>query len=270
MYKDFWKFSRRPFGTVPDAAFYFPAESHEDAIVKASYFLTETAEAVALVGKEGIGKTTIAARLAARLGEANTVVRIDGPALDEAGVLLALLIRLSPDETDVAELVRLGARGIYEQLLKILQRTAPSGRRVIVLADNVEMYSVEGLRAVFALKNLQGAGIGALAIMLLGSPAARKPIRSTPELHGRIGFWLGVNPLGAAETTRYIRHRLKTAGGEEDVFGPEAMKEVWNHTKGIPLYINRLCDLALLSAFGEERREVTAQDVAIAASELKI
>jgi len=270
MYKDFWQFSRRPFSSVTETGFFFEAQSHLDAIIKASYFLLESSDAIALIGDEGIGKSIVAAELARRISESCRVISIQGPVFDQDGMLLAIYTRLRDKPGDLSKIIELGPRGIYEEIIRLLKRLGETGRRVVVILDNIEMYSPECLSILFTLNNIKSGQFPVMGIMLIGSNDGKKIIRVSPEVIGRIGFWLGISPFTREECCEYIRHRLQKAGGEEDIFQPQAMVEVWDRTNGVPLFINRLCDLSLLSAFGEDRHEVTTQDIRYASSELKI
>ena len=110
----------------------------------------------------------------------------------------------------------------------------------------------------------------AAALLLLGAPRARAAILDAEQLAVRVALWLSLAPFEEQESGNYIRHRLETADGSSDLFEPEAVKAVWQHAQGVPLRTNRVCDLALLAAFGEDRRSVSSDDVDYAVCELNL
>jgi len=59
-----------------------------------------------------------------------------------------------------------------------------------------------------------------------------------------------LEPLSEPETERYIGHRLKVAGARQQIFTPEAIKEIFTLSKGYPRLINIICDTALLCGYG--------------------
>ncbi|MFC1548552.1 AAA family ATPase, partial [Candidatus Omnitrophota bacterium] len=51
------------------------------------------------------------------------------------------------------------------------------------------------------------------------------------------------------ETAGYIRHRLKVAGIQRDVFTDEARSLIYNSSNGRPRQINNICDMSLLVGY---------------------
>jgi type II secretory pathway predicted ATPase ExeA len=83
-----------------------------------------------------------------------------------------------------------------------------------------------------------------------------------PELRQfaqRVSVDFHLRPLDLPETRAYIQHRLVVAGGDGDLFLPDAIEVVYAQTNGIPRLVNRLCDFALVYAFAEHRKDVDAE-----------
>jgi general secretion pathway protein A len=71
------------------------------------------------------------------------------------------------------------------------------------------------------------------------------------------------------ETRAYIRHRMEVAGETGGVtFTPFATRCIFYYTRGVPRMINILCDRALLMAYGDERRRISAVIITRAIMEL--
>src|SRR4029077_2538729 len=90
-----------------------------------------------------------------------------------------------------------------------------------------------------------------LRIMLVGQPElagllARPDLR---QLAQRITARYHLTPLEPHETTEYIAHRLKVAGGDPAVFTPRAVAAIQRHSRGVPRLVNVLCDRSLLGAY---------------------
>jgi type II secretory pathway predicted ATPase ExeA len=79
------------------------------------------------------------------------------------------------------------------------------------------------------------------------------------QLAQRVGADYHIGQLTEEETSRYIRHRLKVAGGSQDIFSEDAIRLVHASGRGIPRLINQLCDTALVYAFSEQRKDVDAK-----------
>src|SRR5207249_4954625 len=69
-------------------------------------------------------------------------------------------------------------------------------------------------------------------------------------------------------TRGYVRHRLRVAGAGGEIFTPGALRELHRLSSGIPRVINVSCDRALLGAYTQESRKVSAALVRQAAGEV--
>jgi general secretion pathway protein A len=80
-------------------------------------------------------------------------------------------------------------------------------------------------------------------------------------LSQRIAVSYHLSSLSFHETREYIAHRLSIAGDKEKghIFEPEAMKSIFNHSKGIPRAINIICDAALLYGYADELKSINRQ-----------
>jgi general secretion pathway protein A len=144
------------------------------------------------------------------------------------------------------------------------------GRRIIVIVDEAQNLSAEVLEQVRLLTNLETPTQKLLQIILIGQPELRELLDRTElrQLAQRITGRYHLEPLSLEETRGYVRHRLRVAGAAEEIFTPSALTEVHRVAAGIPRVINVTCDRALLGAYTQETRKVTATLVRRAAGEV--
>jgi hypothetical protein len=76
------------------------------------------------------------------------------------------------------------------------------------------------------------------------------------QLSQRLGFYSRLMPMSHSETKGYIEKRLAVAGVTYPIFTSKAIKTIFVCSNGVPRVINLLCDLALLSGFINEKREI--------------
>src|SRR5205807_9113777 len=88
------------------------------------------------------------------------------------------------------------------------------------------------------------------------------------QLAQRITGRYHLKPLSREETRGYVRHRLRVAGATGEIFTPGALRELHRLSSGIPRVINVSCDRALLGAYTQESRKVSAGLVRQAAGEV--
>jgi general secretion pathway protein A len=89
-----------------------------------------------------------------------------------------------------------------------------------------------------------------------------------PQLEERLGVKSLLRPFSETETADYVSHRLHVAGSNRKIFETDALPAVHRLTHGIARRINRLCDLALLIGYAEERRSITASQLEAVSDEL--
>jgi general secretion pathway protein A len=144
------------------------------------------------------------------------------------------------------------------------------GRRIIVIVDEAQNLSADVLEQVRLLTNLETPTQKLLQIILIGQPELRVLLDRTDlrQLAQRITGRYHLEPLSREETKGYVRHRLRVAGASEEIFTPSALNEVHRVSQGIPRVINVGCDRALLGAYTQETRTVTAALVRRAAGEV--
>ena len=80
------------------------------------------------------------------------------------------------------------------------------------------------------------------------------------QLHQRVCRTFHLRELSLKLTGQYIEHRLAVAGYDQprQLFGPGAFERVHHHSEGIPRLINQICDNALLAAYTDSVKQVTA------------
>jgi general secretion pathway protein A len=86
----------------------------------------------------------------------------------------------------------------------------------------------------------------------------------------RITVSYHIDPLTEAETRLYIKHRLKIAGATRDIFGRDAVREIYNYSGGYPRLINIICDHALLTGYSYDLKSIDKKVIKECELELQI
>jgi general secretion pathway protein A len=100
-----------------------------------------------------------------------------------------------------------------------------------------------------------------LTLLLAGQPAIMPLLERTPQLDERMAVKCLLRPFDARQTAEYVRHRLHLAGAERDIFAADALEALFRVTLGAARRVNRLCDLALLIGFAEQRESIGAAQI---------
>ena len=265
MYAQFYGLTGLPFQLTPDSRFFFRSTGHARAISHLIYGLEQQEGFIVVTGEVGAGKTTLVELLWSRLDSASYVMN------------RIMTTRVSADDLMrlVASGFGVGAAADKAALLRLteekLREIRATNRRALLVIDEVQNLSVEGLKELRMLSNLTADARSLLQIILLGQPEFRQTI-AKPELNQvrqcvLASYHLG--PLTLAETQAYVEHRLAMVGWDgRPAWQAAAFASIHQHTSGIPRRINRLCSRLLLHGALEESDVITAAMVEQTAAEL--
>ena len=109
------------------------------------------------------------------------------------------------------------------------------------------------------LSNVNADKDQVLQVFLVGQAGLRDLLRR-PDLEQfaqRISVDYHLDPLNLQETRDYIRHRLKVAGGDPELFEEAASDAVFRNSGGVPRLINLLCDTTLVFGYAEQAKPIT-------------
>jgi general secretion pathway protein A len=98
-----------------------------------------------------------------------------------------------------------------------------------------------------------------LMIILCGQEELAARIERFPEIKSRM-YPSALSSLSREETEELIAYRWQVASIRQDnplPFGKEALDAIFEHSKGLPREICKICDLALLAAFADKQQKVT-------------
>ena len=267
MYLRFFGLNEKPFAITPDPRYLYLSERHAEALAHLLYGINESGGFIQLTGEVGTGKTTVVRTLLSRVPHHADVAVILNPRVTPVEFLLTICEELG---LGIADADRDSVKQMVDALNRRLLSAHADGRRIIVIVDEAQNLSAEVLEQVRLLTNLETPTQKLLQIILIGQPELRELLDRTDlrQLAQRITGRYHLEPLSREETLGYVRHRLRVAGAPEDIFTPSALAEVHRLAAGIPRVINVTCDRALLGAYTEETRKVTASLVRRAAGEV--
>lgn len=255
LYMDFFGFTERPFTLLPDPDFIFWSRAHRRAYSVLEYGVLTRSPITVVTGEVGVGKTTLVQKLLQTLDDDITLGLVSNAQGGRGELLQWALNSLGVDTDLTAAYVTL-----FQQLQDFVIEEYASGRRVILLIDEAQNLSIEGLEELRMLTNINSNKDELLQLILVGQPELRQMILR-PELRQfaqRVTATYHIGSLDQAAVAGYLKHRLQHVGGTGAEFTDDAIALVHIHTHGIPRLVNKLCDIAMVYAATESRRVVDA------------
>jgi hypothetical protein len=146
---------------------------------------------------------------------------------------------------------------------RFLDSTSAAGKKVLLIIDEAQRLRADMLDEIRQLSNFEKQQKKLLDILFVGQNQFNEILREKDNraLHQRIAVNAAIGPLDFDETADYIHRSLKTAGGEKEIFTPEAIRGVYQFSGGIFRMINIICDHALVKGVLRGRKTVTADMV---------
>lgn len=266
MYLTHWHLSARPFENAIDARFYYPSDAQQAALLKLRYAVENCQAAAVLAGASGLGKTLLVQTLLRQLGEKYAPhARIVFPHMPADQLLALVADQLTGQHSNGIPTIR----DSVSRLEAFLLANAQAGRHAVVVVDEAHLLrESDTLQTLRLLLNFEGESQSPLTLILVGQSSLLPVMERMPDFDQRLSARCLLRRFSPEETASYVQHRLRLAGAETEIFDSTALEAIHQHSQGVPRKINRLCDLALLVGFAEERRSLQAEQVIAVAEEL--
>ena len=213
MYQAFWQLQRKPFDTGADPRFYFPAHSHQAALLKLRYAIESGRSGTLLAGPAGTGKTLLVAILKATARPAFLALRAPGLPADDRRRAVGLSGRRADRLADRVEMPICPGERAADRAFR--GRNVGRGRHAVVAVDESHLLddprTLESLRL---LLNFESAGQSGLTLILVGQTGLLPLLERMPQFEQRLAVKCLLRALSPQETAEYVSHRLKVAGAE--------------------------------------------------------
>lgn len=245
--------TERPFTLLPDPDFLYWTPSHKRAFSVLEYGVMTRAPITVITGEVGAGKTTLLQKLLA-VFEPDTTVGLISNATGNRGELLQWVLNALDVPCD------LGAA--YVTKFQILQNFVieqySQNRHVVLIIDEAQNLSVEGLEELRMLTNINSNKDELLQLILMGQPELREMItrHELRQFAQRVTASFHLPNMEPETTANYIRHRLRHAGGSGEEFTDGAIGRIHTQSGGIPRLVNKLADFAMVYAFTSDKAVV--------------
>lgn len=259
MYQEFFQFRQMPFTLTPNTEFFFNQHSHREALNTMLVALRHSEGFIKIVGEVGTGKTLLCRKLLSLLDDHFLTAYIPNPYLTPAE-----LKAFVAEEIGIKVDHRIPSYKLLSFIYRRLIQLARAGKQVVLVIDEAQAMPRETIEALRLLTNLETERRKLLQVVLLGQPELDVLI-SRPDLRQlkqRIVFADKLRPFTIQGAANYVRHRIRAAGSDKELFSRSALRLLAVASGGTPRLINILAHKSLLTAYGKGDPQVRPAHVA--------
>ncbi|MFH1996838.1 MAG: AAA family ATPase [Candidatus Omnitrophota bacterium] len=257
-------FEKEPFSTSPDPNFFYLSKEHETALTNTLIELRLKRGLSVILGDIGMGKTTLSRKLIQELKVREDFVfhMILDPSFENENIFVRNLLKnfgcAVPEGGSVSTL---DLRDTLEKFL--FQKGVSENKTVALVIDEAQKLSDVSLELLRVLLNYETNEFKLLQLVLLGQMELQPKISGIPNFFDRISFKYTLHPLSFEETREMIEYRIRRAGYRSKIhlFLDEAVREIYQYSRGYPRRIMMLCHTALKALVMRNRSVIDAQVV---------
>ncbi len=260
-YKGFFKFTETPFSVSPNPKFFYFSRSHAEALNHLRYGIYEGLGFTMITGEPGTGKTLLSRYFLSKAGEDLRISDISDPRLCQRELLMAVLGSLGASKLPPEEL---SERKLTDHLYDLLLLAYRESKKVVLFLDEAQGLDFESLEGLRLLSNLETENQKLIQIVLFGQTELEEKLleKRLRQLDQRILVRYHLLPLGLEEIGPYVQHQLMVAKVDSYVeYTPESVNKIYEISRGLPRMVNVLCERAMMSAFIEDTRKISVQNV---------
>ena len=262
MYLENWNMQRRPFDNGHDPALFVPVESAMLILTRLRYAVSMGLGIACLSGEPGCGKSELARMCMMDFATTGwATVYIANPSGNREEVFLNILHRLD------GEMLPEGS--VLESLERRVEEIGTRGGRILLVVDDGHAVDdVKLLSDIRMLYNIEVDGKAVFSMILVGQKNIYGKLSEAGAFDNKVGMKIQMVPFNDTETEVYMLARLKASGCTRGVFTKKAAEMVYQASGGIASNINRICELALITAFANELSRIKPDIIVAVAREL--
>ncbi|MBI4654431.1 MAG: AAA family ATPase [Nitrospirae bacterium] len=251
---EFYSLRQQPFSNTVETKFYYNSQQHAEAMVRLKYAIDTMKGLAVVVGDIGTGKTTLARKMIDELDETkyeSALLVVIHSSITTEWLMRKIAIQIGVQNPASIKSELLGQ--VYERLTEVYE----AGLKPVILIDEVQMLQSREIMEEFrGLLNMDVPEGKLVTFVFFGLPELDEVLSLDEPLRQRIAVKCRLKAYTEDITSDYIRHRLKVAGCDHNVFTEEAIKAIYLYSNGVPRLINTVCDNALLEGYILKKKEI--------------
>ncbi len=266
MYLQHYQLNAKPFQITSDPKFLWLGEKHREALATLRYGIIDNRGILLLTGEVGTGKTILINRLIKMLDVDTVVATLPDPDLVSMDFYNMLADGFGMNR-------KFDSKGEFLiHLREFLFQSHANQKQVLLIIDESQRLNHFLMEDIRVLSNIEMDDRKLINVFFVGQQEFNVLLAAPQNraLAQRVTVRYHIAPLDRAEIGLYIKHRLKVAGGQQQLFSKSAIDEVFQFSGGIPRLINIICDHALLTGYARGAKLIDEKIIKECNEELRI
>lgn len=253
-----------PFRHVPQGHYFFHNGTHDEALARMRYLVSNGQRFGLLLGNTGSGKTTILHRFAADLngnGKQAIVCELLGRENHEFLFQLAAALHSFPESQHTLH-------DLWRMIEERLRENEYQNRATVLLLDDADEAEMDVLTSITRLV-LSNTALTSHLSVITSAHSSRSQLLG-PRLRDMCELRIELDRWTRAETERYLSECLHRAGQPDDLFESSAIDRIHALSGGVPRHLRALAEFSLLAVASLDHLEggINADCVEAAYAEL--
>jgi len=257
MYEEFYELSSTPFTKGTPCKDLFMPKEFSEVVSRLEYVSRKQLFAV-LTGDCGTGKSTVLRKLSDILDPRHyRIFYISDSQLTPRSFYRMLLEQLGV----AAKWNRSEAKKQLHEQLSILR--AVDELNIVCIIDESHLLSYEMMEEIRFMMNVKFDSVNPISLILSGQTELWKKLslQKFSAIRQRIDIQCMLNHYDRSMTGGYIRHQLKNAGADREIFTEAAIDQIFEYSTGIARIIDKVCTNVLI--YGSQGRMQLIDDHAV-------
>lgn len=263
LYLPYYGLKEKPFQDTADPKYFWLGEGQSESIAILKSGIDKGEGITLLTGDIGVGKTILVSYVAGLLNDKFKIAKINDSNLNGQEFLLYLADSFNlPNSFE-------DKKSFFRYIDDVYTDTR---KRLLIIIDEAHLSTKGLLNDLNHLAKIKRGNEQLSNIVLVGLPSLIKLVKEIkPNVTNRKdNIICHLRSLTKHETGDYIKHRLKIAGTERNLFSLDAIENIYQYSGGIPRLINLICDHALLVGYSTDIMEIKTTIIKECAEDLQI
>lgn len=259
---EYFNLTENPFSVSPNPRYFYLSNLHRRILAKVDYVVENRQGLMVIYGDIGTGKTSLARLLVDRLCAEHHVVFITNPNFKSE----MHMVKAISSEFGLAP--KRSLFGQMEALQASLIEMYAEGKSPVLIIDEAQLLRGSQFEIIRQLSNFETSDTKLLQIILAGQLELKTKLKMKKALMSRVILASTLQAMSSDEIADMILFRLKTAGGRGNPFILDSINRVYEHSKGIPREVMKICGFALERAHLKGERKITPETIDLTMKEV--